>query len=229
IKKAYYKKVWELHPDRRGDKGTERSSSSVTDKGQEGNEGKAKEEFIRVVGAYEVLVDPVRRKEYDAWVAARRGYGASSASSYYAYSAYPHTGSSSWPPHPAYASPSSTPRPMPAHLKLAIAVVCAGILYVNFTRVRYWSEMASMQHQRADYHPRYGGGGAQGVEGSSHDQGMRKEEWEARRRREVMARRAAMWSRRRSVGKQDRENGEGEGKGDSGESVGTKEETSAGG
>ncbi|KAI9100490.1 hypothetical protein DFS34DRAFT_562923, partial [Phlyctochytrium arcticum] len=72
IKKAYYKHVFDLHPDRQVgatlDSETPTSSSRSSSRpstSQRGRSPQQSEQFLRVVRAYEILRDPRKRREWD--------------------------------------------------------------------------------------------------------------------------------------------------------------------
>ncbi|KAJ3016103.1 DnaJ sub A member 3, mitochondrial [Thoreauomyces humboldtii] len=70
VKKAYYKMVFDLHPDRVPISPSSTTSPSPTSKSRRSPASPAntaeQERFLRVVRAYEILSDPKRRREWDA-------------------------------------------------------------------------------------------------------------------------------------------------------------------
>ncbi|KAI8820368.1 uncharacterized protein EV422DRAFT_567798 [Fimicolochytrium jonesii] len=87
IKKAYYKTVFELHPDRLAVAGTAGTSSTdptaprTKARVSARAETNEKEEFLRAVRAYEILSDPEKRRQWDGGVRAPFIYESSTSSS----------------------------------------------------------------------------------------------------------------------------------------------------
>nr|KAJ3421271.1 COP9 signalosome complex subunit 2 [Polyrhizophydium stewartii] len=88
VKKAYLRKVFELHPDRQAAAAHKAAAAAGTtsSRGRGGgahkDEAAAKEAFLRVVKAYEILGDDASRRRYDADVSSGRASATDSPWSY---------------------------------------------------------------------------------------------------------------------------------------------------